>query len=49
VLLASLLCHQWGPEHSACSTKGGCQGSFILVLLGTHLREEYYVSTTSET
>jgi hypothetical protein len=29
--------------------KGGCQGSFVLVLLVTHLREEYCVCTTGET
>jgi hypothetical protein len=28
-----------GPGHSACSTKGGCRGSFDVVLLVTHLRE----------
>jgi hypothetical protein len=27
----------------------GCRGSFDLVLLVTHLSEEYYVCTTSET
>jgi hypothetical protein len=29
---------QWGPGHSARSAKGGCRGSFDLVLLVTHLR-----------
>jgi hypothetical protein len=38
-----------GPGHSACSPKGGCQGSFDLVLLVTHLRDEYCVCMTSET
>jgi hypothetical protein len=42
------LCCQWRLGHSACCTKGGCRGSFDLVLLVTHLREEYYVCTTSE-
>jgi hypothetical protein len=41
--------HQWGPVHSARSAKGGCEGSFDLVLLVTHLREEYCVCTTGET
>jgi hypothetical protein len=37
--------------HSARSAKGGCRGSFdlVLILLVTHLREEYCVCTTSET
>jgi hypothetical protein len=43
------LCHQWGSGHSACYAKGGCRGSFDLVLLVTHLREEYCVCTTGET
>jgi hypothetical protein len=29
-----------GPGHSAHSAKGGCRGSFDLVSLVTHLREE---------
>ena len=37
------------PGHSAHYAKGGCRGSFDLVLLVTHLREEYCVCTTSET
>ena len=40
---------QWRPGHSACSAKGGCLSSFDLVLLVTHLREEYCVCTTGET
>jgi hypothetical protein len=40
---------QWGPGHSARSAKGGCRGSFDLVLLVTHLWEEYCVCTTDET
>jgi hypothetical protein len=35
--------------HSSRSTKGGCRGSFDLVLLVTHHREEYCVCTTDET
>jgi hypothetical protein len=35
-----------GPGRSA---KGGCRGSFDLVLLVTLLREEYCVCMTSET
>jgi hypothetical protein len=38
-----------GAGHSACSTKGGCRGSFNFVLLVTHLREECCVCTTGET
>jgi hypothetical protein len=38
-----------GGGHSDRSAKGGCQGSFDLVLLVTQLREEYYVCTTGET
>jgi hypothetical protein len=38
-----------GLGHSAHSTKVGCQGSFDLVLLVTHLREECCVCTTGET
>jgi hypothetical protein len=34
---------------SARFAKGGCQGSFDLVLLVTHLREEYCVCRTCET
>jgi hypothetical protein len=37
-----------GSGHSARSAKGGCRGSFNLVLLVTHLREGYCVSTTDE-
>jgi hypothetical protein len=40
---------QWGPRHSARSAKGGYRGSFDLVLLGTYLREGYYVCMTGET
>jgi hypothetical protein len=29
-----------GSGHSACSANVGCRGSFDLVLLVTHLREE---------
>jgi hypothetical protein len=43
------LCCQRGSGHSACSAKGGCRGSFDLVLLVTHLREEYCVCMTGET
>jgi hypothetical protein len=49
VQFASLLCHQWGLGHSACFAKGGCRGSFDLVLLVTDLREEYCVCMSSET
>jgi hypothetical protein len=38
-----------GAGHSARSAKVGCQGSFDLVLLVTHLREGYCVCTTGET
>jgi hypothetical protein len=38
-----------GLWHSVFSAKGGCRGSFDLVLLVTNLREEYCVCTTSET
>jgi hypothetical protein len=38
-----------GVGHSACSSKGRCRGSFDLVLLVTHLREEYCVCTTGKT
>jgi hypothetical protein len=38
--LALLEGRQWGSGYNARSAKGGCQGSFDLVLLGTHLREE---------
>jgi hypothetical protein len=31
------------------SAKGGCRGSFDLVLLVTHLREEYCVCTIGKT
>jgi hypothetical protein len=34
---------------NARSAKGGCQGSFDLVLLVTHLREEYCVCRTGKT
>jgi hypothetical protein len=37
-----------GLGNSACYAKGGCQGSFDLVLLVTHLREEYCVCTNGE-
>jgi hypothetical protein len=40
---------QWGSGHSARSAKGGCRGSYDLVLLVTHLREVYYVCTTGKT
>jgi hypothetical protein len=49
VWLDSSLCRQWGSRHSACSAKGGYRDSFDLVLLVTHLREEYCVSTTRKT
>jgi hypothetical protein len=38
-----------GLGHSACSAKGGCRGSFDLVLLVIHLREEQCVCTNGET
>jgi hypothetical protein len=38
-----------GAGNSVRSAKGGCRGSFDLVLLVTHLREGYYVYTTGET
>jgi hypothetical protein len=38
-----------GLGHSARSAKVGCRGSFDLVLLVTHLREECCVCTTGET
>jgi hypothetical protein len=38
-----------GSGHSARSAKGGCRGSLDLVLLATHLREEYYVCMIDET
>jgi hypothetical protein len=47
--MASPLCRRWGSRHSACSAKRGCRGSFDLVLLVTHLREEYCVCMTGET
>jgi hypothetical protein len=31
---------QWGSGHSARFAKGACRGSFDLVLLVTHLKEE---------
>jgi hypothetical protein len=37
VQLALPLCRHWGPGHSACSTNGGCRGSFDLVLLFVRL------------
>jgi hypothetical protein len=37
-----------GAGHSVCSAKGGCRGFFDLVLLVTHLREEYCVCTTGK-
>jgi hypothetical protein len=49
VWFALPLCLQWGLGHSVCSAKGGCQGSFDLVLLVTHLRKDYCVCTTGET
>jgi hypothetical protein len=49
VKFASSLCRQWVLGHSACSAKGGCRGSFDLVLLVTHLRVEYCVCATGET
>jgi hypothetical protein len=49
VYLALPLCHQWGLGHSACSAKGGCRGSFDLILLVTPFRKEYCVCTTGET
>jgi hypothetical protein len=49
VSFASPLCRQWGLGHSACSAKGGCRGLFDLVLLVTHLREEYCVCMTGKT
>jgi hypothetical protein len=38
-----------GGRHIARFAKGGCQGSFDLILLVTHLREVYCVCTTGET
>jgi hypothetical protein len=37
-----------GAGRSARSAKGGCRDSFDLVLLVTHLREEYCVCTTGK-
>jgi hypothetical protein len=47
--LAVLEGRHWGPGRSARSAKGGCRGSFDLVLLVTHLGEVYCVCTTSKT
>jgi hypothetical protein len=47
--MALLEGRQWGLGRSARSAKGGCRGSFDLVLLVTHLREVYCVCTTDET
>jgi hypothetical protein len=38
-----------GARRSARFAKGGCIGSFDLVLLVTHLGEVYCVCTTGET
>jgi hypothetical protein len=40
---------EWASGHSARSAKGGCRGSFDLVLLVIHLREEYCFCTTGKT
>jgi hypothetical protein len=40
---------QWELGRGARSAKGGCRGSFDLVLLVTHLGEVYCVCTTRET